>query len=65
MYENYIISDLVKENYNQGMNLKFYFWRDNHNNEIDLLIDSGTQKKAVEIKSGETFRNDFIKNLSF
>lgn len=63
LFENFIISELMKENFNRGQNYKFWFWRDNHNNEIDLLIDTGIRNIAVEIKSGETFRNDFLKNL--
>jgi predicted AAA+ superfamily ATPase len=64
LFENFIISELFKENFNRGQNFRFWFWRDNHNNEIDLIIETGKQHLAVEIKSGETFRNDFVKSLS-
>jgi predicted AAA+ superfamily ATPase len=64
LFENFIISELFKENFNRGQNFRFWFWRDNHNNEIDLIIETGKQHRAVEIKSGETFRNDFVKSLS-
>ncbi len=37
-----------------------WFWRGNHNNEIDLIIETGEENLILEIKSGETFRSDFI-----
>ncbi|MEZ5084579.1 MAG: ATP-binding protein [Bacteroidales bacterium] len=63
LFENLIISELIKMNINRGHHYKFLFWRDNHQNEIDLIINKGIDKLAIEIKSGETFRNDFIKAL--
>lgn len=65
IFENLIIGDLLKENTNRGNQFNFWFWRDNHNNEIDLLIESGNRTIAIEIKSGETIREEFLKNLRF
>lgn len=64
LFENFIISELIKENFNRGQMFGFWFWRDNHNNEIDLIIETGEEILAIEIKSGETFRSDFIKSLT-
>lgn len=65
LFENLIISELVKTNLNYGLNYRFWFWRDNHKNEIDLLIETGSKTLGIEIKSGETFRNEFLKPLIF
>jgi len=64
LFENFVISDLLKYNYNRGEIVSFYFWKDNHNNEIDLLIESGNNIKVMEIKSAQTFRREFLKNVT-
>jgi predicted AAA+ superfamily ATPase len=63
LFENFIISDFIKHDYNQGGLSSFYFWKDNHNNEIDLIIESGDKLGVIEIKSAETIKKEFLKNL--
>lgn len=65
LFENYVISEYLKNRRNQGDNSNPYFWRDNVGNEVDLLADLGTMLKIAEIKSGKTIRNDFFKGLKF
>lgn len=65
LFENYVISEYLKNRRNQGDNNDPYFWRDNVGNEIDLLADLGPLLKIAEIKSGKTIRNDFFKGLNF
>ncbi len=65
IFETFIISDLIKNNFNKGEIRDFYFWRDSHKKEIDLIIDDGTEFKAIEIKSGRTIRSDFFKGLNY
>ena len=64
LFETFIISDLIKYSYNHGELTNFYFWKDNHDNEIDLLMESGNKIKVIEIKSAQTFREEFLKNMS-
>ncbi len=63
LFENFIINELIKTNWNNGLKPGFFFWQDNNANEIDLLIENGLQLDAVEIKSGKTLQPDFFKNL--
>ncbi|MEC3880246.1 ATP-binding protein [Parapedobacter sp. 10938] len=63
LVENYMIMECVKNNANQNTEQSFYYWRDNKGVEVDLIIDNGTKFLPVEIKSAETFSNDFTKNL--
>lgn len=65
LFENYIISELVKENLHQGLANHFYFWRDHTGNEIDLIIDDAGKLYPVEIKSGQTINQDYFKGLNF
>jgi uncharacterized protein len=63
IFENFIISDLIKFDYNQGNLNSFYFWQDTNKNEIDLIIENGEDTKALEIKAGSTIRSELFKNL--
>ena len=63
LVENYFILECIKNNANQNLEQQFYYWRDNKGVEVDLIVDSGTSFLPVEIKSAETFSNDFTKNL--
>jgi predicted AAA+ superfamily ATPase len=37
LWENYLISERLKANFNDGLNKEFYFWRTYNNQEIDLI----------------------------
>ncbi len=63
LFENFIVSELLKQRYNRGLVSNLYFWRNNLGDEIDLLIDNGTEQIPVEIKSGETITEDYFKTL--
>jgi predicted AAA+ superfamily ATPase len=65
LFENLIINELTKNRLNRGQRPPFYFWSDQSNHEIDLLIDRGASLTAVEIKSGRTIQPDFFKGLDY
>lgn len=65
LFENYIISEIVKYFYNKGESPPVYFWRNKTGHEIDCLIDKGKELIPVEIKSGETVNNDFFRNIKY
>ena len=65
IFENLCVIDLLKQRYNEGYDSNLYFYRDNHQNEIDLLVKQGSMVKPVEIKSAKTFNSDFLKSLQF
>ncbi len=60
LFENFVILELLKHRYNQGLQSNIYYWRDNKKNEIDCIVDK-FEPIAIEIKSGKTFTKDFIK----
>ncbi|VAW29655.1 ATPase, partial [hydrothermal vent metagenome] len=64
IFENFVLLELLKYRFNQGLPSNIYFWRDNSRNEIDCLVD-GTIPEAIEIKSGKTFTKDSIKQVHF
>lgn len=65
LFENLVINELFKNWLNRGQRPPFYFWSDQSNHEVDLLIDRGTYLTAVEIKSGRTIQPDFFKGLHY
>lgn len=65
LFENFVISEIMKNFYNQGRLQPLYFWRDRTGHEIDLLIDAGGRMHPIEIKSGQTVQPLFFKNLDF
>ena len=65
IFENYIINELIKQRFNQGLQSNLYFWRDNKGVEIDLVSHTGRSLSATEIKSGATMQDVFFKNLMY
>lgn len=65
LFENFIISEFIKQRLNNGLRSNCYFWRDNKGIEIDCIIENGNQLTPVEIKSGNTFNQDFFKHLNY
>jgi len=65
VFEAWVVSEMLKNYLNRGVESDMYFWRDSTGHEIDLVIDRGDEMTAIEIKSGETVAGDFFKNLGF
>jgi predicted AAA+ superfamily ATPase len=63
LFENYVITELIKQKYNTGSTAGFYYWKENNGLEVDLLIDSGNKIVAHEIKSTVTFNDSLLKSL--
>lgn len=65
IFESFVISELIKNFLHQGKEPDLYFWRDSAGHEIDAVVDLGSERVAVEIKSGETVAADFFAGLDF
>jgi predicted AAA+ superfamily ATPase len=65
LFENMIIAEALKKVFNSQLTQDLFFWRDRTGNEIDLLTEDSKQVNIVEIKSGRTFRESFLKNLNY
>ncbi len=50
LWENYIISEMLKKNSNNSDFTNFYFWRTYDRQEIDLIGENNGQLTAYEIK---------------
>ncbi len=63
LFENFIVIEALKYRFNKGLGSNLYFYRDSNHNEIDLLIKEGSFFSTIEIKSSETYHQDFEKTL--
>ena len=52
LWENYLISERIKDNYNKGLRKEFYFWRTYDYQEIDLIEESQDTLTALDFRWG-------------
>jgi predicted AAA+ superfamily ATPase len=64
LFENFVVSELLKNRYNQGLASNLYFWRNNTGDEVDVVIEQGEKLMPMEIKSGQTFNADFLTGIN-
>jgi len=50
LFENFIISELIKQNSYSDKNFKFYYWRTKQGSEIDAVLEKENKIIGVEIK---------------
>lgn len=62
LFENFIITEFIKDRYNKNAAMDLYFWRDSAGNEMDLVVDQGTNLYPIEIKAGKTITAEYFKN---
>jgi predicted AAA+ superfamily ATPase len=62
-YENLVILEILKQNLNQGIRPDMYFYRDTHDNEVDLILRRNGKLIPIEIKSAATFTPEFLKGI--
>ena len=65
IFENFVLNEINKAFYNAGERPPAYFWRDDKQHEIDVLLHQGNSVRPVEIKAGMTYRRDFFKQLDW
>ena len=65
LFETFILSEMIKNKYNQGLEHSCYFWRDKTGHEIDCIIEKGNKLIPVEIKAGKTPSEGYFKDLTY
>jgi predicted AAA+ superfamily ATPase len=63
LFENMVVADVLKRQFNRGLPGDLYFFRDATGNEVDLLLADGRQFHAIEIKAGATVNPDYFRGL--
>lgn len=63
LFETFVIGEFLKARFNAGLRPNLYFWRDNIGTEVDALVEDGRGLFPIEIKSGRTYQDDFVRSL--
>jgi uncharacterized protein len=65
IFENFIISEHIKQNYHNNQLKDFWFWRDAVGHEIDLIWQHNDKLNLIEIKAGQTIMPDMFKAFDY
>lgn len=52
LWENFFITEMIKNNHNKSLHQQFHFWRTYDQQEIDLVVDDADTLSAFEMKWG-------------
>ena len=63
LFENLIIANRYKASFHVGVQHPVYFYRDNHQVEVDLVEEWGQRLQLTEIKASTTYRLRMANNL--
>lgn len=64
VFENFIIAEKVKYKAHRQMDPNMFFFRDSNGLEVDLLeIKENGETEMMEIKSGKTFKPEFLTSM--
>lgn len=63
LFETWAVTEALKWRAARGDALPIYYWRDNIGNEVDILMERGDGFDLIEVKSGQTFQNEWLKGL--
>lgn len=63
LFENMVVSDIVKHRAHEGKSTEMMFYRDSNGNEIDLLVPTASSLEGYEIKSSATYNSSFEKGF--
>lgn len=62
LFENFIISELIKQDSYSDKNFKFYYWRTKQGSEIDVVLEKGSELIGIEVKYKRKAFNKAFKN---
>lgn len=65
LFENLVVIEALKTRMNLGLDPNLFFFRDNNQNEVDLLYQKNRQLIPVEIKAAQTYHESLHKNITF
>jgi len=65
IFENLVINEIYKRNFNQYGHQRFYYLRDKIGREVDLLYKESDRTVLMEIKSSSSYGSGFGDNLIY
>lgn len=65
LFENWIISEIKKNNFNRGISDEMYYFRDSAGNEIDLVYEKDGRPLAIEIKATKATTTSMFSGIRY
>jgi len=65
LFENFILTELLKKRFNNAKTSNLYFWRDHHGKEIDCILEKANSLVPIEIKSSKTYQKEHFKHMNY
>lgn len=65
LFENMAVLELMKKDYNAGLDPRLMFYRENSGKEVDVICDRGFAMDLYEVKASSTFRSEYMSNLKY
>ena len=63
LFENYVVSEILKKEKHQGSHAELYYYRTSNGVEIDLIVDRKQSRDLIEIKHSESFTSRMLTSL--
>ena len=64
LFENWVISEMMKNRFNANKPTAFYFWKDSNAVEVDLVVNEDGRTNLFEMKYSFTIKSDFWKGIA-
>lgn len=61
LFENLVVMELLKNRTNHNLDDNLFFYRDQQQHEVDVLMQNGRVFDSMEIKASATFTKEFLK----
>ena len=65
LFENMVLLEILKYQYNHGRDANVYFYRDSHQNKADIILQMHDKLIPIEIKSSATFDKSLLKSIKY
>ena len=65
LFENWIITEVKKNNFSKGIQDGLYYFRDSAGNEIDLVYEKEGQPIAIEIKAAKKTTSSMLNGIRY
>jgi predicted AAA+ superfamily ATPase len=65
IFENWVISEIRKNNFNNAQNDGMHYFRDSAGNEVDLILERESEPFAIEIKYSKKIDENMMRGLKY
>lgn len=65
LFESFVLSEIIKNKFNKGLEHHCYFWRDRTGHEVDCIMETPVGLLPIEIKASKTIAEDYFNGLEY